>query len=340
MNFPQVRETYAQERLGIAAIQIYAARCKQIWRETGTGDVGIDGTLEFVSLQGLATGRIVAIQVKSGPSYFASPFSGGWKFYFEPKHKYYWELFPLPVLLVLHDPRSNVSYWADVRQALRTPGRGEKTFIEVFAYNVLEQTTPMRIFETTGAQDEPFIENIYGVLAKLLRRQSIEAHFPLSHFQLFTYGLTNTCRCIYYGEDVILHALLQNLEERNLDVANSSFNGMSDDEHHFVFDFVKFLLAQGLAHIDYADCLIDWIDRKMQPHFVAPLTARGRTLVSIIQQEEARLVVEKKLPNSFDSHVAQEGFFRMQSFSFINRFSRISKFQNLMISALNEDGEI
>ncbi len=140
MQLRKVGATYVQERLGIAAVQTYAARRQQIWRETGTGDVGVDGNLEFVNPEGFATGRIVAVQVKSGPSYFANPSGRGWKFYPEAKHRSYWESFPLPVLLVLHDPNSNISYWADVRQALRSPGRAEKAFIEVPELNVLEDT--------------------------------------------------------------------------------------------------------------------------------------------------------------------------------------------------------
>lgn len=62
--------------------------------------------------------------------------------------------------------------------------------------------------------------------------------------------------------------------------------GMGEPEHNFVFGFVKLLVAQNLAQIDYADCLIDWIDRQMQPHFVAPLTSRGRALVALIHEEE------------------------------------------------------
>jgi hypothetical protein len=33
---------------------------------------------------------------------------------------------------------------------------------------------------------------------------------------------------------------------------------MGGPEQEFAFGFVKFLLAQNLAQIDYADCLIDW----------------------------------------------------------------------------------
>lgn len=40
MDLPKAGSTYTQERRGIAAVQGYAAKTGQIWRETGTGDVG------------------------------------------------------------------------------------------------------------------------------------------------------------------------------------------------------------------------------------------------------------------------------------------------------------
>jgi Domain of unknown function (DUF4365) len=70
MELPKASTNYVQERRGIAAVQGYAATKGQIWRETMTGDVGIDGQLEFVTPDGFATGRMVAVQVKAGPSLF------------------------------------------------------------------------------------------------------------------------------------------------------------------------------------------------------------------------------------------------------------------------------
>jgi hypothetical protein len=324
MQLPKVGVNYAKERLGIAAVQTYAARRQQIWRETGTGDVGIDGNLEFVSPEGFATSRIVAVQIKSGPSYFASPLDSGWKFYPEEKHRTYWESFPLPVLLILHDPSGGVSYWADARQALRSPAKAAKAYIEVPARNVLEGTDPVELFETAGAQVQPFIEDLHGVLDKLLTTRSREASFPLSHFDLFTHGLTNICRSIYYGIDTVCNAV-----EYNLYAAKAPFGmGMGDAEHRFAFDFVRFLIAQGLAQVDYADCLVDWLDRDMQPHFVAPLSSRGRALVALIQKEEARLVAEGKLLDGDGLHVAQEGFFGMVAESYARRLPRIRFFQD------------
>ncbi|MGB4065599.1 MAG: DUF4365 domain-containing protein [Azonexus sp.] len=108
----------------------------------------------------------------------------------------------MPVLLVLHNPDSGIAYWADVRQALRNPG-AEKAFVEVPEDNRLNGTDAIALFETAGVQDQPFIEDLDGVLARLLAAQSTNASFPLSHFDLFAHGLTNICRSIYYGMDLV-----------------------------------------------------------------------------------------------------------------------------------------
>jgi hypothetical protein len=323
MPLPKPGTNYAQERVGIAAVQTYAARAQQIWRETGTGDVGIDGNLEFVSADGFATGRLVAVQVKSGPSFFANPTTHGWKFYPEEKHRLYWESFPVPVLLVLHDPATGLSYWSDVCQALRAPSREEKAYLEVPSYNVLERTLATQLFETAGAQEQPFIEDMEVVLQKLLNTRSRDAGFPLSHFDLFAHGLTNICRNLYYGMD-----LVTNVVEYNLTMEASEFSmGMGADEHRFLFDFVKFLLAQGLAQIDYSDCLIDWVERQMQPHFVAPLTSRGRKLVELIEARERAFVAAGTMPDGAGIHVGQEGFFHMVEYTYFRKMPLVRAFQ-------------
>jgi Domain of unknown function (DUF4365) len=282
MELPKAGNSYMQERRGISALQAYAAANGQIWRETGTGDVGIDGQLEFVTQDGFATGRTVGAQVKAGPSFFQNPSAAGWKFYPQEKHRNYWEHFPLPVLLILHNPEGGDSYWIDIRQALRVPTRQECPFVKVPKINLLQSTNPATLFENAGVLDQPFIAEIGDVLKRLLTTVSNEETFPLSYFDLFVHGLTNICRSIYYGMDLVGNAV-----EFNLDVQGSEFGmGMGALEQEFAFGFVKFLLVQNLAQIDYADCLIDWVDREMQPHFVAPLTSRGRALVALTKQKK------------------------------------------------------
>ncbi len=330
-SLPIAGNTYGQERLGIAAVQLYAANHQQIWRETNTGDVGIDGHIEFVTKDGFATGRLVAAQVKAGPSYFSHPSTNGWKFYPSSKHRQYWEAFPLPVLLILHDPESKRSYWTDARQVLRTPGE-ERAYIEVSSNNVLESADPVALFENAGVQEQNFIGDISVVLKTLIEKTSRSSSFPLGYFDLFVHGLTNIARSIYYGTDVIMNAAEYNLH------ANESPNGVEigEDQHKFAFGFVQFLLAHDLAQIDYSDCLIDWVDRQMQPQFVAPLTSRGRALVGLIHAEERRLVESGKLPDAGGFHVAQEGCFQMVPQSYLERFPRIYSFQNIMAAELTE----
>ena len=115
MELPKAGTTYVQERRGIASVQSYAAAKGLIWRETGTGDVGIDGQLEFVNSDGFATGRTIALQVKAGRSFFEHPTERGWKFYPKEMHRNYWEQFPLPVLLALHNTDNGETYWIDAR---------------------------------------------------------------------------------------------------------------------------------------------------------------------------------------------------------------------------------
>lgn len=331
MELPVVGHNFTQERIGVAALQVYAARHGQVWRETPTADVGIDGQLEFVNSANQATGKLAAVQVKAGPSYFLHRTDGGWKHYPAEKHRRYWEAFPLPVFLVLHNTESGKSYWTDARQALRTsfPDRTAESFIEVPEANELNSTPLARLFENSGVHDQPFIDDIHGVLNALINVRSDEYSFPLSYFDLFVQGLTNICRSVYYGMDLVMSAVEFNLQAEGREVGV----GIGAKEQDFVFGFVKFLQAQALAHVDYADCLIDWIDREMQPHFVAPLTARGRELVRAIQREEERLIGEGTLAMEGGLRVAQEGLFEMQPVSYFRRLPRIRSFQSPLISA-------
>ena len=219
------------------------------------------------------------------------------------------------MLLILHDPDKSKSYWTDALQALRIPAGEKDRSIEVPRANLLEATNPVTLFENAGVVDLPFIPSIEEVLRQLVTTVSSSGSFPLSYFDLFTHGLTNICRSLYYGMDLIQDAVAFNLDARR-----SEFGmGMGEPEHRFAFGFVQFLLAQNLAQIDYADCLIDWVDREMHPHFVAPLTSRGRALVALIHKEEARLTARGTMQDGGLLHVAQEGFFQMVIMSYIGR---------------------
>jgi hypothetical protein len=321
--FPKAPQNHSQERRGINAVATAATELGLIWRETNQADVGIDGQLEFVDTQGFATGRTVAVQIKSGPSFFKHEDAAGYRFYPEKKHRAYWERYPLPVLLILHDPDQCRSYWTDVRQALRYSGTSSNAAISVPKRNEIQSATAAQLFETAGVQEGIFIEDLKTVLIALIEHRSLNGSFPISYFDLFTQGLTNICRSVYFGMDLALV-----VAESNLSLNGSKLGvGLGETDQVFLFDFVKFLVAQHLADVDFADCLIDWVDRQMQPQFVAPLTTRGRNLIGTINQGEEQMVAEGFLPEGQGLRIAQEGFFEMNEASFLKRLPRIALFQ-------------
>lgn len=304
MTFPKFGHTNQQERLGVNAIAEAVARMGLIWRETASADVGIDGQIEYVAPDGAATGRMVAIQIKSGPSFLKEK-DGSWVFYPDEKHRFYWERFPLPVLIVLHDPDRGISYWQDVRRHFRTPG-AEQAGILVPKRNILQNANPNELFQDFAVSGEPFLD-LDDVLAHLIQTKSNNASFPLSFFDLFCNGLTNICRSIYFGMDVAMTVAEVKLEKND----SQSVVGVGEAEHEFMFDFVKFLVHQHLADIDFSDCLIDWHDRQMMPTFMAPLTSRGQAVVGKIGNLQTEMEKKGVINNSGTIRAAQEDFVQM-----------------------------
>jgi hypothetical protein len=306
-KLPKIDTTFSQERLGVNAVAHFAAINALIWRENSFKDVGIDGQLEYVNESGFATGRLVAIQVKSGPSFFVRDEGASWRFYPEEKHRLYWERFPIPVIVVLHKPETGESFWADARYAYRSGTQDVKAGLSVPKAQEFGLTTRAKMFENSGVTGGEYAESLEEVLRLLVTSRSNEASFPLTFFQLFVNGLTNIVRSLHFDMD-----LVTNVVEINLSDADSEFGmGIGSEEYDFLFRYLQFLVSQGIVDVDFGDCLIDWNDRQMVPRFVAPLTLRGRALVRLISQKEDDFRASGVLSASGGIRIAQEHLFQM-----------------------------
>ncbi|MGG3509832.1 DUF4365 domain-containing protein [Paenibacillus lautus] len=84
-----------------------------IFREQPTQDFGIDAHIEIHS--GLEpTGKLIALQIKSGPSYFKEENDENLIFRGDMRHLKYWKKHSLPVLIVLTDIQNHICYWQQV----------------------------------------------------------------------------------------------------------------------------------------------------------------------------------------------------------------------------------
>ena len=298
---PKVEETFQPGRAGVNAIAEFARIKGMIWRENTIKDLGIDGQIEYLTPKGHGTGRLVAVQVKSGPSYFEHDHGDCWRFYPEQKHLLYWERFPIPVILALHDPSSGQIAWTDVRQHLRRPNRAHEGVDVPKTSNLMTEARD-EIFETAGVSAEEFEDDLEKVLMFMCGKRASDACLPVSYIEFFSLGLTNIVRSLYFGMDLAISIAEANLSRRNSEIGI----GIGHAEDEFLFDYVKFLVSQDLATLDFGDCLIDWQDRRMHPRFVAPLTSRGRKLVKLAGSHEDRLRASGMLTPPPWLHVAQE----------------------------------
>jgi hypothetical protein len=100
--------------LGQAGVQLVglavAADLGWLFRDQPVLDFGIDAHVE-IKIAGKATGRLIALQIKTGDSWFTEPNDAGWWYRFDERHAEYWLHHALPVVVVLVDMSSRTGYW-------------------------------------------------------------------------------------------------------------------------------------------------------------------------------------------------------------------------------------
>jgi hypothetical protein len=101
-----------------------------LFREQPLEDFGIDAHAEVVDGEDVR-GRLLALQIKSGTSWFSEPGPGGWWFRPDKAHVLYWTNHSLPVVVVLYHSETKRCHWQLVnRQTLvKTTTGGWKLLI-------------------------------------------------------------------------------------------------------------------------------------------------------------------------------------------------------------------
>ncbi|MFJ1605536.1 DUF4365 domain-containing protein [Streptomyces sp. NPDC088253] len=133
-----MRATHLIDRAGVSRTgYLVTTRLGWLFREQETSDVGVDAHLEVVTgasltsrAAGGATGRLLAVQIKSGESQFDIAVEGGWWYPCDAAHVAYWRKHSLPVTLMLFDPVTERVYWQHVNEdTLVSTGKHYKVFV-------------------------------------------------------------------------------------------------------------------------------------------------------------------------------------------------------------------
>lgn len=117
------------EREGVAAVNKVIGHMGLIFREQPTSDYGIDAQIETIE-NGYATGRLIAVQIKSGNSYFDETNENGIVYRGDRTHYRYWINHSLPVIIVLYNPQDDMCYWQVInKETAELTEKGWKTEI-------------------------------------------------------------------------------------------------------------------------------------------------------------------------------------------------------------------
>jgi len=154
------------DQQGMALVKLEFSRIRWIFREQYIDDNGIDAHIEMI-LADRPNGRLIALQIKSGASYFSDKNDNGYVYRGDQKHLDYWLEHSLPVLIILADVNNNIVYYERITSTNTTStGKGWKVTIPFS--NILNESS---------------IENLRDIAIniKIQRRYSIYNQEDLSH---------------------------------------------------------------------------------------------------------------------------------------------------------------
>ncbi len=144
----KVKSTANIERIGISFVQLAFEQIGYIFREQPISDYGIDAHVEIVR-DGKATGQLLAVQIKSGKSWFDEKSENGVIFREDMAHLEYWLNHSLSVIVILYDPDAETACWQVInKDNVTVTGKGWK--IEIPLCQTIEETFKEAFEELAG----------------------------------------------------------------------------------------------------------------------------------------------------------------------------------------------
>jgi hypothetical protein len=119
-------------RSGVEAVRLIVVQ-ELGWypREPVAPDYGVDLYVEC-AVDGVPDGRMFAVQVKAGGSYFTEQTNTHITYRGGERHLRYWLNHSLPVLLVLYDPRRELAFWQMIcPRTVQSTGKGWRVDVPV-----------------------------------------------------------------------------------------------------------------------------------------------------------------------------------------------------------------
>lgn len=261
-----------QEDKGLNKIYSICIDMNAIWRPTPNHDIGIDGQIEFLEPgTNLSTGHIVAVQSKSGPSYFDNQDENYVKYYPKEKHRRYWKRLKIPVVLILHNPDNDLTLYTRVKPQLDKKGPLLLDRNSIFTPSVRDSM----ILE---------IEKDYEIFINKSPKDIIEGFSRIKHMREgqkeitgidFVLACTNRDQQYFELRMCRIKSLFQLLSE-------NSFIGLGNDDYDYILRNTLQLHAQRIVPDFLEEFDEMWYEFHMVPDISVPLTTIGVNAVEYL----------------------------------------------------------
>ena len=153
-------------------------------------DFGIDGQIDVIAEDNLVTGKMVGVQIKCGTSFFKERTRWGYIYRGERKHFNYLSNYPIPVIIVVCNPDTEMCYWVEFNES-QTQLTGQNWKVTI-----------------------PFENDLR------LAKPKLEALLPENHNSLYLLSVYWAINNIVADSDVIVMAVdredINNLETSNI----------------------------------------------------------------------------------------------------------------------------
>ncbi|GAB3901209.1 DUF4365 domain-containing protein [Kibdelosporangium lantanae] len=159
-----------------------------LFREQLNEDYGVDAQVEVVD-GGTVRGKLLALQIKSGVSFFREPGPGGWWFRADADHVHYWMNHSLPVVVVLYHPDTERCHWqlVNTKTLVATSSGGWKLLVPQVQVLDKEARAPLReaakghrVIIRIREPQLPNREDLSGSLSGESRQASDDGSLPKS----------------------------------------------------------------------------------------------------------------------------------------------------------------
>lgn len=130
-KYPKVTNEDKLGSKGMLIVQdVVENNLEWVFRSQTIRDLGIDAQIEIITGKSEATGKLIAVQIKCGESFFAESNEKGYVFRPKNKHIPYWLNHSLPVIVVICHPDTRECWWVEVTSENIIPtGIGWKTVL-------------------------------------------------------------------------------------------------------------------------------------------------------------------------------------------------------------------